>query len=157
MGVVMTIIFTAGIIFKSRDMTIRAPTVRAKNSLPVRRKELNDPLILFMILFYLSWAILSLNSAQLCHASFKTSLQTQRAKKQSQAKLRMRKVFTCEVLFCAATLLFWEQRRIRAVLAQQTLRIVSTGRKWCKNRMISDSAGQSKEMDAKIFNIKSRK
>ena len=32
-------------------MTIRAPTVRAKNSLPVRRKELNDPLILFMILF----------------------------------------------------------------------------------------------------------
>ena len=138
-------------------MTIRAPTVRAKNSLPVRRKELNDPLILFMILFYLSWAILSLNSAQLCHASFKTSLQTQRAKKQSQAKLRMRKVFTCEVLFCAATLLFWEQRRIRAVLAQQTLRIVSTGRKWCKNRMISDSAGQSKEMDAKIFNIKSRK
>ena len=157
MGVVMTIIVTAGIIFKSRDMTIRAPTVRAKNSLPVRRKELNDPLILFMILFYLSWAILSLNSAQLCHASFKTSLQTQRARKQSQAKLRMRKVFTCEVLFCAATLLFWEQRRIRAVLAQQLFRIVSTGRKWCKNRMISDSAGQSKEMDAKIFNIKSRK
>ena len=51
MGVVMTIIVTAGIIFKSRDMTIRAPTVRAKNSLPVRRKELNDPLILFMIVF----------------------------------------------------------------------------------------------------------
>ena len=86
-------------------MTIRAPTVRAKNSLPVRRKELNDPLILFMILFYLSWAILSLNSAQLCHASFKTSLQTQRARKQSQAKLRMRKYlrvksFSAPRLFC---------------------------------------------------------